>query len=386
MLNRISYSTAGESHGKGLLGILEGIPAGLPIDEDYLTVQLVRRQRGYGRGKRMQIEQDRAEIYAGVRHGLTLGSPIGLVLPNRDWPRWTKLMSQEPPQEPVKPVTLPRPGHADLAGVQKYGFVDIRNVLERSSARETAMRVALAAVCRRLLVEVGITIGSRVIEIGGIADTTGLPTEMTPDQLNEKADASPVRCLDSVAEAAMIAAIDRAKTEGDSLGGVFEVVAIGQPYGLGGYTTAAEKLPARIAAAMLSINAMKGVEIGGGFATAGAPGSAAHDEILWNGETYSRPTNNAGGLEGGTTNAQPLVVRVAMKPIPTLIKPLWSVDIETKAKKPAHKERTDSCAVPAAAIIGEAMLAFVLADALLEKFGGDSLDQLMAHMAASARY
>lgn len=386
MLHRIKYSTAGESHGKGLLGIIEGLPAGLAIDEDFIAVELARRQQGHGRGKRMQIERDRAEIYAGVRHGFTLGGPIGLILPNKDWPKWTKIMSPEPPVEPVKLVTLPRPGHADLAGVEKFGFKDIRNVLERSSARETAMRVALAAICRKLLAVVGITIGSRVIQIAGVTDASPIDQTITPDELNRLADASPVRVLNEACAEKMITAIDNAKEQGDSLGGVFEIVSTGLPYGLGSHATADKKLPARIAAAMLSINAMKGVEIGAGFTSAADPGSAMHDEIIWDGETYQRPTNNAGGLEGGMTNTQPVVVRVAMKPIPTLIKPLRSVDIVTKEQKPAHKERTDSCAVPAASIIGEAMLAFVLADALLEKFGGDSIEQLKAHMAVSARY
>ncbi len=386
MLQRLKFLTAGESHGRGLLGILEGLPAGLEISEDYIAVQLVRRQKGHGRGGRMKIEQDRAEIWSGVRHGKTLGSPIGLLIHNKDWENWTKKMSVEPVADEIRKITLPRPGHADLAGVQKFGFDDIRNVLERSSARETTMRVGLASICRKLLREVGIEVGSRVVQIHDVRDESTLWENLTPKELNKKADASPVRCLDPDTEAAMIKAIDEAKGAGDSVGGIFEVVAKGLPYGLGSHTHWDRKLHARIAEAMLSINALKSLEIGAGFGGATKLGSKVHDEIGWEGKKYTRFSNNAGGIEGGMSNAQPIILRLSMKPIPTLIKPLRSVDIETHAAREAHKERTDACAVPAASIIAESMLCFVLADALLEKFGGDSLDQLKAHMDASAKY
>lgn len=385
-MQKLTFLTAGESHGKGLLGILEGIPAGLAISEQEIAEQLVRRQQGYGRGGRMKIEKDRAEIYCGVRHGKTLGTPVGLIIPNKDWENWANKMSVEPPAGETPAVTLPRPGHADLAGVRKFDFRDIRNVLERASARETAMRVALATVCRKLLKEVGIEVGSRVVRIHTVRDKTPLPQEIAPEELNRRADESPLRCLDKDAEKEMMAAIDRARQAGDSVGGIFEVVASGLPYGLGTYVHWDKKLQARIAEAMMSINAFKGIEIGSGFAQAGALGSEVHDEIFFEDGTYRRPTNNAGGIEGGMSNAQPIVVRVVMKPIPTLIKPLHSVDIETKTPKMAHKERTDSCAVPAASVIAESMLCLVLADAVLEKFGGDTVEQLKGHMKVSAKY
>ena len=386
MLTRIKYLTAGESHGKGLLGILDNIPAGLKISEDYIAKQLFRRQQGHGRGGRMKIEKDRAEIYTGVRHGTTLGSPIGLILPNKDWVNWTKKMSVEQVDEEIKKVTLPRPGHADLAGVQKFDFDDIRNVLERSSARETAMRVALASICRKLLREVGIEVGSRVTQIYNVKDETPMPEGISPEALNELADKSVVRCLDKNAETEMIAAIDKAKAEGDSVGGIFEIIATGLPYGLGSHTQWDKKLHARIAESIMSVNAFKGIEIGMGFEEVGMLGSEVHDEIGWDGEKYIRHSNNAGGIEGGMSNAQPIVIHVVMKPIPTLIKPLRSVDIETKENKLAHKERTDSCSVPAASIVAEAMLCFTLADALLEKFGGDTMEQMKAHIKVSGRY
>ncbi|MDP6570475.1 MAG: chorismate synthase [Candidatus Marinimicrobia bacterium] len=386
MLTKLKYLTAGESHGKGLLGIIEGLPAGLEIDEAFIANQLFRRQQGHGRGGRMKIESDRAEIYTGVRHGCTLGSPVGLVLPNKDWENWTQKMASAPIEEDIKKVTLPRPGHADLAGVQKFDFDDIRNVLERSSARETAMRVALATLCRKLLLEVGIEVGSRVTRIASAKDDSTLPETLTPTKLIELADASPVRCLDKKAEKEMMAAIDKAKADGDSVGGIFEIIATGLPYGLGSYTQWDRKLQARIAESIMSVNAFKGIEIGMGFAQAEKPGSVVHDEIGWNGEKYTRFSNNAGGIEGGMSNAQPLVVRAVMKPIPTLIKPLRSVDIESKQDKPAHKERTDSCAVPAASIVAESMLCFVLADAILEKFGGDTMEHLKEHIKLSGKY
>ena len=384
MLARLKFLTAGESHGRGLLGILDGMPAGLEISEDYIGVHLARRQMGYGRGGRMKIEKDRAEIWCGVRHGKSLGSPIGLIVRNKDWENWTKKMSVTPVKDKIRKVTLPRPGHADLAGIQKYGFNDIRNVLERSSARETTMRVALGSVCRKLLEDVGIEVGGQVIQIHNVKDSSR--SELSPNQLSELADASPVRCLDKNAEKNMIKTIDEAKAAGDSVGGIFRVVATGLPYGLGSHTQWDRKLQARISAVMMSINAFKGIEIGSGFSGAEKFGSEVHDEIGHDGEKFTRYSNNAGGIEGGMSNAQSIILQMSMKPIPTLIKPLKSVDIQSKEKKDAHKERTDSCAVPAASIIAESMLCFVLADALLEKFGGDSMAQLKAHMQATAKY
>ena len=386
MMQKLKWLTAGESHGKGLLGILEGIPAGLEVEEEYIASHLARRQKGHGRGGRMKIEEDQAEIYCGIRHGKTLGSPIGLILPNRDWDNWKTKLSVEPVDEEVKKVTLPRPGHADLAGAQKFGFDDIRNVLERSSARETAMRVALASVCRKLLEKVDVEVGSRVIQIRKVKDSSPIPEDISPSQLNAIADESPVRCLHKETEKKMITAIDKAKLKGDSVGGIFEVIAKGLPYGLGSYTHWDRKLHARLTSTMMSINGLKGIEIGAGFDGAGQLGSETHDEIGWDGDRYIRYSNNAGGLEGGMSNSQPIIVRMAMKPISTLIKPLRSVDMETKEAKDAHKERTDTCAVPAASVIAESMLCFVLADAILEKFGGDSLTQLKAHREISAKY
>ena len=384
MLARLKFLTAGESHGQGLLGILDGMLAGLEISEDYIGVQLARRQMGYGRGGRMKIEKDHAEIWCGVRHGKTLGAPVGLIIRNKDWENWTTKMSVKPVDAQIRKVTLPRPGHADLAGIQKYEFDDIRNVLERSSARETTMRVGLGSVCRKLLEEVGIEVGSRVVQIHDVKDES--VSDISPNQLSKRADASPVRCLDKEVESAMVKTINNAKTSGDSVGGIFEVIANGIPYGLGAHTQWDRKLHTRISAMLMSVNAFKGIEIGAGFGEAEKLGSEVHDEIGHDGEKFIRYTNNAGGIEGGMSNAQPIVIRMAMKPIPTLIKPLRSVDIRTKEKKDAHKERTDSCAVPAASIIAESMLCFVLADALLEKFGGDSVNQFKAHMDASAKY
>ena len=386
MLKNITFLTAGESHGRGLLGILDGLPAGLEISEYYIGSHLARRQMGHGRGCRMKIEKDFGEIWCGVRHGKTLGAPVGILVKNKDWENWTKKMSVSPVNTEIRTVTLPRPGHADLAGIQKYGFDDIRNVLERSSARETTMRVALGSVCRKLLEDVGIEVGSHVVQIHDAKDETLAPEDLTPNQLSKIADSSPVRCLNNNAEQAMINTIDDAKNSGDSVGGIFEVIATGLPYGLGSYTQWNQKLHARISALMMSVNAFKGIEIGGGFGGAEKFGSEVHDEIGHDGEKFIRYSNNAGGIEGGMSNAQPIVLRMAMKPIPTLIKPLRSVDIHTKEEKDAHKERTDSCAVPAASIIAESMLCFVLADALLEKFGGDSMEQLKAHISATAKY
>ena len=384
MLKRLQFLTAGESHGKGLVGIIDGIPAGLEISEEYIDRQLRRRQMGHGRGGRMKIEKDHGEIWSGVRHGKTLASPIGILVQNLDWKNWTDKMSVDPIDKEIKEVTLPRPGHADLAGIHKYGFTDIRNVLERSSARETTMRVALGSVCRKLLEEVGIHIASRVVQIHDVIDNSKI--EYKTSKLNSFVDKSPVRCIDKNIENQMIEVIDKAKKSGDSVGGIFEVIASGIPYGLGSYTQWTEKLQSRISAMMMSINAFKGIEIGNGFRSASKFGSEVHDEIGHDGKKFTRFTNNAGGIEGGMSNAQSIVLWMSMKPISTLIKPLRSVDILTHEKKKAHKERTDACAVPAASIIAESMLCITLADALLEKFGGDNVDQLKAHMKATAKY
>ncbi len=382
MLHRLKFLTAGESHGKGLSGILEGFPAGVPLTEAVIAQDLARRQMGYGRGGRMKIETDHAEILTGVRHGKSLGSPLALWIQNQDWENW-KLdkMSHTEPLEPVPEITLPRPGHADLAGVQKFGFTDIRNVLERSSARETAMRVALGAVCRAFLRELGIEIASHVIQIGPIK------AQNTPagdfSDINANADASEVRCLDDKASDQMIKHIDDTRRKGDSIGGIFEVLASGLPPGLGSYTHWDRKLDARLAAAMMSINAMKSVSIGDGMNVAEASGSQVHDEIILQGNKIRRASNHAGGIEGGMSNGELIQVQVSMKPIPTLARALRSVDIKTREPGIAHKERTDACAVPAASVIGEAMMALVLTDAILEKFGGDSLGQVKAHIAAT---
>jgi len=384
MLKRLQFLTSGESHGRGLLGILDGLPAGIDISEKYINHQLKRRQMGHGRGGRMKIEKDQAQIFGGVRHGKTLGSPLGILIDNLDWENWTKKMSVDPVNEKIKPVTLPRPGHADLAGVHKYEFDDIRNVLERSSARETTMRVALGSVCRKVLEDIGIFIGSRVVQIHDVKDEQKY--NLSPTVMNSNADDSPVRCLDKNAEKEMVAVIDKAKKAGDSVGGIFEVIATGVPYGLGSYSQWNNKLQARISTMMMSINAFKGIEIGTGFKSATKFGSEVHDEIGYENGKFTRYTNNAGGIEGGMSNAQPIVLWMSMKPISTLIKPLRSVDISTHEKKNAHKERTDSCAVPAASVVSESMLCITLLDALLEKFGGDSVNQLKSHMKSSAKY
>jgi len=371
------FLTAGESHGEALVAVIDGIPAGVPVTEAHINEDLARRQRGYGRGGRMKIERDQVRILSGVRWGLTLGSPISLQIANRDWENWKGTMAVGAPAPGAAPkhVTRPRPGHADLAGAMKYGHRDIRNVLERSSARETTARVAVAGVAKRLLAEFGITILSHVTEIGGVRIAGNL--ELPWDEIRRRAEASEVRCADGATEAAIIAAIDDAKAKGDTLGGVFEVVALGCPVGLGSYVQWDRRLDGRLAQALCSIQAIKGCEFGLGFETARRPGSGVHDEILFDTEAgFKRTTNNAGGLEGGVTNGQPVIVRAAMKPLSTLRTPLKSVDLATKEAVEAVVERSDVCAVPAAGIVGEAMMAIVLAGAFLEKFGGDSLDEI----------
>ncbi len=362
------FLTAGESHGKGLITILEGIPAGLSISEEYIAGDLKRRQGGYGRGGRMQIEQDFAEIYSGVRHGFTMGSPISMLVKNKDWENWIERMSVSPVDAEVEPVTALRPGHADLTGVSKYNLDDIRPILERASARETTSRVAVGAVCRRFLEEFGVEIHSHVTDIGGVyADM--------PDPLDwEKVEESPVRCADAEAEKEMMQAIDEAKESGDSLGGTFEIIATGIPIGLGSHVQWDRRINGKIAQAIMSIQAVKGVEIGAGFAIADIKGSQAHDEIE---PGLKRLTNWAGGIEGGMTNGQPVVVQAAIKPIATIPSPLSSIDLRTGEAVKAHFERADACVVPAAGVIGEAMLAMVLAEAFIEKFGGDHMEETL---------
>jgi chorismate synthase len=360
---QLRYFTAGESHGQCLIGVLEGLPAGLKLDAEALNRDLARRQKGYGRGGRMKIEADQAEVLSGVRLGETIGSPVAVMVKNRDF----KINE-------LPPVTKPRPGHADLAGVIKYDRQDARDILERSSARETTIRVAIGGVCKLLLAEVGIDIVGHIVSLGTVqARTDGL----TLPQIRERSEASEVRCVDPEAEKKMIAAVDEAKSQGDTLGGVFEIVATGCPIGLGSHVQWDRKLDANIARALMSIQAIKGVEVGLGFEAARRFGSQVHDEILPGREgLLSRASNNAGGFEGGMTNGQPVVVRAAMKPLSTLMKPMRSVDIQTKEEVKATVERSDVCATPAAAVIGEAVVAFELARALLDKFGGDSVREL----------
>lgn len=358
----LRFLTAGESHGRALVATIEGLPAGLPVDEEYINAQMARRQFGYGRGGRMQIEQDRAEIVAGVMRGETIGAPVALWIGNRDYRK----------DEPD--ITRPRPGHTDLVGALKYGFDEVRRVLERSSARETAARVAVGAICRRLLEQFGIQLFSHITEIGGEV-IRARPGRW--EEIPDRAEASAVRCVDPEAETRMKAAIDAAGERGDTLGGVFEVVALGLPPGLGSYVHWDRKIDARLAAAVISINAVKGVEFGQGFEVARTPGSRAHDEIYYDeNRGFYRETNRSGGIEGGTTSGDPLVVRAVMKPLSTLRTPLRSVDLRSKEAVEAVVVRSDVCAVPAAGVIGESMVAYVLADAFLEKFGGDA----MAHI------
>lgn len=376
------FTTAGESHGPALLAIVEGVPAGLPISPERIDAELRRRQGGYGRGGRMRIESDRAEILSGVRHGQTLGSPISLQIRNRDWENWTVAMSVTPLDTPaddetLRRVFLPRPGHADLVGILKYDREDARDILERASARETAARVAAGSIAKHLLEELGISVGSHVVMLGGVQ--ASLPEEL-PEDLTAATDASPVRCLDPDAEGAMIDAIDEAKHNGDTLGGVFEVVVRGLPVGLGSHVSWDRKLDGRLAGALMSIQAIKGVEIGMGFEAGARPGSRVHDAIVAGAQGYTREGNAAGGLEGGITTGLPLVLRAAMKPISTLMKPLGTVDIRTGERGDAVRERSDVCALPAAGVVGEAMVALVLADAILEKFGGDSLRELKRNL------
>jgi chorismate synthase len=365
--------TAGESHGKGLVAVLEGLPAGVPYSSDGLARDLARRRHGHGRGGRQRLESDGFEVLAGVRHGRTLGSPIAVTIANAEWDRtYRDLMAVEGDPDPAQRLTRPRPGHADLVGVQKYGFDDVRNVLERASARETAARVAIGSFCRAFLQELGIRLVSHVVQIGRARSR-----RTTAPGLDDLAaiDASPVRCADPAAADRMVQEIDRLRAQGDTLGGVFEVLVYGAPPGLGSHVHWDRKLDARLAAALMSIQSVKGVEVGDGFASAARPGSRAHDEIVLRAGKISRRTARAGGIEGGTTTGQPIRVRAAMKPFSTVPRPLATVDLATGAPAVAIKQRTDACAVPAGGVVGEAVVAFVVADAMLEKFGGDSMSE-----------
>jgi chorismate synthase len=378
----LEMTTAGESHGPGLTCIVQGMPAGLALDRDVLDRDLARRQLGHGRGGRMKIESDRATVTAGVRHGRTLGGPICLEVANRDYANWEERMNPWPVDAETAEVHLPRPGHADLVGTQKYGLTDVRDILERASARETAARVAGGALCKAFLSAVGVQVFSHVIQITGVEAPRrhGLTAADF-----EHVDESPVRCLDAEASAAMVAEINRLRKANESLGGVFEVRAFGLVPGLGSHVSWRERLDGVLAQAVGSIQAIKGVAIGDGIEVAGLPGSLAHDEIFYDEQRpggYYRETNRAGGLEGGMTTGDPLVVRGYMKPLPTLTKPLRSVDIATHEPAEALRERTDSCTVPAAGVVGEAMVAFVLADAYRRKFGGDHIDDVCAAVAA----
>jgi chorismate synthase len=371
----LRFLTAGESHGELLMGIIEGLPAGLLIRVTDIDRDLSRRQAGYGRGNRMKIEKDSIKIYTGVRWGRTLGSPIGLMIRNKDWENWRDKMSPDPMfLNSAGPVTRPRPGHADLAGALKYGMTDVRNILERSSARETAMRVAVGAVAKRLLEEFGIEVMSHVLSIGGVFAKV---SKTAPKEIKKRAEASELRCSDPEAEKRMMRGIDAARAAGDSLGGVFEVIVTGAPAGLGSHTHWDRKLDGKLAAALMSIQAVKGVEVGAGFGTANRPGSLVHDEIYWSKkEGFYRKTNMAGGIEGGMSNGGNITLRAAMKPIPTLMKPLRSADLISKKPFKASVERSDVCAVPAAGVVAEAAVACEIASAMIEKFGGDSLDEM----------
>jgi len=380
----LRYLTAGESHGPTLTAILEGMPANMPLCEEDIDRHLARRQQGYGRGGRMKIEQDRVRFLSGVRWGLTLGSPITLSIENRDWANWDKKMSPRAEDRMEgEAVTHPRPGHADLSGVIKYRQDDARNILERSSARETAVRVAVGSLCRRFLSELGIEVMGYVTELGGVK------CEEVLEDYRERfarSEASPCRTFDSNAEKRMIAAIDQAKEAGDSLGGVVEVAVLGAPVGLGSHVHWDRRLDGRLAAAVMSIQAFKGVEIGAGFEAARRPGSQVHDEIEYRDGGFSRRSNRAGGLEGGMTNGEAIVVRGAMKPIPTLYQPLQTVDMESKKPFAATVERSDVCAVPAAAVVAEAVVAIEVANALLEKCGGDSIEEVRENLDSFRRH
>ena len=376
MLSKINYLTAGESHGKGLLGIIEGIPSGLHINKEYIDYHLSRRQKGFGRGGRMKIEKDAVNIYSGIRHGQTIGSPVGLIIDNIDYKNWADIMSTDISPLKIEQITLPRPGHADLAGVMKYQFTDIRNVIERSSARETTMRVALGSICRKLLEELNIHIASYVTEIHNVRDDEhyNIPIK----EMNKTVDLSPVRALNKKIEKRMIDTIKNAQNTGDTVGGKFMIIVSGAPYGLGGYTSWNRKLNSKLSESISSINAIKSISFGINNSSS-LFGSQLHDEIEYYDNQFQRTKNNSGGIEGGMSNGQNILISAEMKPLSTLTKPLKSIDIKTKEKKLAHKERTDSCAVPAASIVAESMTCITILDAILDKFGGDSIKDLKEH-------
>ena len=372
------FLTAGESHGQCLTAIIEGLPAGLPIDIEKINIEMARRQQGYGRGTRMKIETDKAEIVSGMRFGVTLGNPLTLVITNRDWDNWTERMAVAGSPQGEK-VTAPRPGHADLTGILKYDRHDVRDILERASARETAARVAVGAIAKQVLMSIGIEVAGYVVNIGGAASLLERPSLQ---EIIKHRSTSEVGCIDRQAEAAMKAVIDGAKAVGDTVGGIIEVVAEPVLPGLGSHVHWDRRLDTRLAAAMMSIPPIKGVEFGAGFAYATLLGSKAHDEIHYTtAQGYQRSSNQAGGVEGGMSNGEPIVIRAVMKPIPTLMKPLCSVDITTHERILASTERSDVCAVPAAAVVGEAMTAIVLAQAILEKFGNDAWNDVLAAVA-----
>jgi chorismate synthase len=376
----LRFTTAGESHGPGLVAIVEGMPAGLELDREALDREMARRQLGHGRGGRMKIESDTVEIRSGVRHGRTLGSPIAVLVANRDYPNWDERMNPWPVEADVEETHLPRPGHADLAGLQKFGFTDVRNVLERASARETAARVAAGSIAKGFLDAVGVQVHSHVIQIASVS--TPQRDDLSPEDF-EGVDESPVRNLDPDVSQAMVEEIDRLRKENESLGGKFEVRAFGLVPGVGSYVSWREKLDGRLAQAICSIQSVKGVSLGEAWDVAGRPGSEAHDEIFWSEDRgWYRETNRAGGLEGGMTNGEPLVVQAAIKPISTMTQPLRSVDTETKEPAQAMRERTDSTVVPAAAVVAESMVALVVAAAYREKFGGDHIDDVLSALSA----
>lgn len=382
------YLTAGESHGPQLTAIIEGLPAGMPLTVEDINCELARRQTGYGRGGRMKIEKDQVTIVSGVRHGKTIGAPVTLVVENRDWKNWTEIMSVADVPENAKgtrKVTRPRPGHADLVGGMKYHHRDLRNVLERSSARETTMRVAIGAVAKKLLTELGVTVCGHVTMLGGIQAT--IPEGLSITEIKKRSEASEVRVVDPNVEAEMKALIDATKKKGDTIGGVVEVIMGGVPAGLGSYVQWDTKLDAKLAQAIMSINAFKGVEIGIGFEAGKLPGSQVMDEIFWQeNQGYTRKSDHLGGFEGGMTNGEAIILKGVMKPIPTLYKPLQTVDIETKETYKASVERSDSTAVPAASVVAENVAATVMAEAFLEKFGHDSFDELKEQVTTYREY
>jgi chorismate synthase len=379
-MTALRFTTAGESHGPGLVAIVEGLPAGLELDRERIDREMARRQLGHGRGGRMKIESDSVEVRSGIRHGRTLGSPVALLVANRDYANWEERMNPWPVEAEVEESHLPRPGHADLVGSQKYGQRDVRNVLERASARETAARVAAGALAKEFLAALGASVFSHVLRIASVSAAEG--TELTPEDF-AAIDDSPVRCLDPEAERRMVAEIDRLRKQNESLGGIFEVRAFGLIPGLGSYVSWDARLDGRLAQAVVSIQAVKGVSVGEAWEVAASPGSESHDEIFWSEEHgYHRQTNRAGGVEGGMSNGEPLIVRGALKPISTLTKPLRSVDTETKQPAQAMRERTDSTVVPAAGVVAESMVALVLARCYREKFGGDHIDDVLAAVQA----